>query len=85
MLKGVNKKVVEIVDLENEYFERAILFVKPEPSEHDEKTLKQRAGEYVRTLKYSPRRGISLGRAALWGLQFFAAVGLGVLLAGIIR
>ena len=29
MLKGVNKHVVEVVDMENEYFEKAILFLRP--------------------------------------------------------
>lgn len=85
MLKGVNKKVVEVVDMENEYFERAILFLKPEPPDSDEKTLKQRAGEYIRTIKYTPRRAFSLGRLALGVLRFSAAVGLGLLLANFIH
>ena len=29
MLKGVNKQVVEVVEVDNEFFERAILFIKP--------------------------------------------------------
>ena len=29
MLKGVNKQVVEVVEVDNELLERAILFVKP--------------------------------------------------------
>ena len=32
MLKGVNKQVVEVVEVDNEFFERAILFVKQENS-----------------------------------------------------
>ena len=28
MLKGVNKRVVEVVDIESEYFEKAILFLR---------------------------------------------------------
>ena len=85
MLKGVNKKVVEVVDMENEYFERAILFLKPEQPDSDEKTLKQRAGEYIRTLKYTPRRAFSLGRLSLEVLRYSAAVGLGLLIANFIH
>ena len=32
MLKGVNKRVVEVVDMENEYFEKAIFYIRPEMS-----------------------------------------------------
>ena len=49
MLKGVNKHVVEVVDMENEYFEKAILFLRPGRPGFDESTLRQRAGESVRT------------------------------------
>ena len=36
MLKGVNKQVVEVVEVDNEFFERAILFVKPEKQQNGE-------------------------------------------------
>ena len=39
MLKGVNKHVVEVVDMENEYFEKAILFLRPGRPGFDESTL----------------------------------------------
>jgi len=57
MLKGVNKHVVEVVDIESEYFEKAILFLRPGRPDSDEGTLRQRAGEYLRAIKYRPRRG----------------------------
>ena len=44
MLKGVNKRVVEVVDIENEYFEKAILFLRAGRPDSDENTLRQRAG-----------------------------------------
>ena len=38
MIKGVNKKIIEINDTRNIYFEKAILYVRPEmqdtPSDH---------------------------------------------------
>ena len=68
MLKGVNKRVVEVVDIENEYFEKAILFLRAGRTESDENALRQRAGEYVRTIKYRPRKGISWKKTLLISL-----------------
>ncbi len=73
MLKGVNKHIIEVVDMENEYFEKAILFLRPGHSGSDEGTLRQRAGEYIRTLKYRPRRPFTPWKALA------AALGVGVL------
>ncbi|MGN0654710.1 MAG: hypothetical protein ACI4KD_07325 [Oscillospiraceae bacterium] len=47
MLKGVNKRVIEINNPDGEYFERAILFVKPEKSETPPEKLSQLAKSYV--------------------------------------
>ncbi len=56
MLKGVRKNVVEVVDMENEYFERAILFVKPGKEERDLAVLRHKGKEYINTIAYRPRR-----------------------------
>lgn len=79
MLKGVNKRVVEVVDIENEYFEKAILFLRAGHSDSDEGALRRRAGEYVRAIKYRPRRelpwrGLLLAGAAL-GVVILAVMG----------
>ena len=37
MLRGVNRQIIEVNDIENPYFERAILFVKPGCGEASEK------------------------------------------------
>lgn len=79
MLKGVNKKVVEVIDIENEYFEKAILFIKAEKQERDERTLRQRAGDYISTIRYTPRRPFTLLRVAAWGLKFGSAAALGAI------
>lgn len=81
MLKGVNKHVVEVVDIESEYFEKAILFLRPGRSDSDEGALRQRAGEYLRTIKYRPRRGFSGRWMLIAGLAvagLLLAAGLGV-------
>ena len=41
MLKGINKRVVEVVDIENEYFEKAILFLRAGRPDSDEGLLRQ--------------------------------------------
>ena len=43
MLKGVNRQVLEITQPENKYFERILLFVRPEFSGLSEARLKQQA------------------------------------------
>ena len=47
LLKGVNKRVIEINNPDGEYFERAILFVKPEKNETPPEKLSQLAKRYV--------------------------------------
>lgn len=47
MLKGVNRRIIEISNTENKYFERAIVFVKPQYNNSDEATLKREADGYI--------------------------------------
>ena len=78
MLKGVNKSVVEVVELESEYFEKAILFLRPGKSAADEGTLRRKASEYLGGIRYQPHRK----RPSLWLLAAGLAA-LTVLLAGV--
>ena len=47
MIKGVNKQIIEINDIENEHFYKAILFVRPESSPRSEEYLNKQANEYI--------------------------------------
>lgn len=47
MLKGVNKQVVEIVQADSEYFEKALFFVKPQYSAMSEAKLREQAKQAV--------------------------------------
>ena len=73
MLKGVNKQVVEVVEVDNEFFERAILFVKPEKQQNGEEALRENARRYVGSLRWRPRQPGGCGAsgwpngAAPWG------------------
>lgn len=83
MLKGVNKKVVEVVDIENEYFEKAILFIKVEEQGRDDKTLKQRAGDYLHSIRYTPRTAFTFPRVAVGLFKFGSAAAVGALAANL--
>lgn len=47
MIKGVNKCVIEVADTQDKYFERAILFVRPEYADKKAEILREKAKEYV--------------------------------------
>ncbi len=47
MIKGVNKKVIEINDTENIYFEKAVLYVRPKMLNVPEKHLIKEAGFFL--------------------------------------
>lgn len=79
MLKGVNKSVVEVVDMESEYFEKAILFLRPGRGAVDDGILRRKAGEYLEGIRYRPRRKrtgewLLIGGLVALGLVLGAAV-----------
>ena len=47
MIRGVNKQVIEVLNTENEYFERAILVVSERYAECNRAKLDRKANEYV--------------------------------------
>ena len=56
MIKGVNRRVIEINNPDGEYFEKAILFVKPEKSGDKPETLRMAARKYLSELDENDRR-----------------------------
>ncbi len=48
LVKGVNKKVIEINDTGNEVFEKVVLYIKPKYSLLENKELKKEAGEVLK-------------------------------------
>ncbi len=57
MIKGINRQVVEITQVENEYFERILFFVKPEYSTISEHQLKERAQQIGNSTGAPPAPG----------------------------
>ena len=47
MNKGINRNVIEIVDTDNEVFERAILFVRPQGREQEPDALERSARHFL--------------------------------------
>ena len=56
MIKGVNRRVIEINNPDGEYFEKAILFVKPEKSGDKPETLRMAARKYLSEVDENNRR-----------------------------
>ena len=56
MLKGVSQKVIEVVHTDNRYFEKAILFLRPNVQGEDRADLNAQAGEYLGQLHYQPQK-----------------------------
>ncbi|MDR1674648.1 MAG: hypothetical protein LBR54_04275 [Oscillospiraceae bacterium] len=50
MLKGVNKKIVEINNPDSLYFEKAVLYVRPDIAGTSTKLISQQADSYLKTL-----------------------------------
>lgn len=50
MIKGVNKRIVEINNPQNEYFEKAILYIRPSKQSVPQKELNIEAMDYLNRL-----------------------------------
>ena len=73
MLKGVSQKVIEVVHTDNNYFERAILFLKPGVPEEDRAKLRRRAGEYLTQIDFCPQERQRRRPALADGVKLFLA------------
>ena len=51
MIKGVNKRIIEINEYDSKTFEKAILFLKPNVKNINEITLKNEAKKYLNNLE----------------------------------
>ena len=54
MIKGVNKQIIDVMQTGSQYFERALLFVRPEFSGRDLNQLKQEADRMISSLGQPP-------------------------------
>ena len=83
MIKGVNRQIIEVTQVDNNYFERAWLVIKPEYMNVGANTLDREADRYLKNLKppYTFRNGraflywlVRLGGAAAVGSVLTVAI-----------
>ena len=70
MLRGVNRQIIEVQDIQSAYFERAILFVRPDCGEATERQLRENAAHWLQGAGPLPvksrRKRYRVSRRALW-------------------
>lgn len=71
-MRGVNKLIVEIKDTNSEYFDRAILFLKPEKLGTEQTELNESAQKLLDEVKKGAPRG--RGKVWLWAPAAVLAV-----------
>ncbi len=82
MIRGVNKQIVEISETENDYFERAILFVRPGAIESSESELRKQAKALLQSMGKSGGRARKAKRYKIKGMaRLGVAAGMGATLA----
>lgn len=73
MLKGVNKRVVEIKGKPDSYFEKAILFIRPNYSEESSLKISLAAEEYLSKAIFSKNKKVVYLKKIMIFISFFAA------------
>lgn len=84
MLRGVNKQIIEINSTENDFFEKAILYVRPEKADTDGEELHKKAVKFLcgfnssgniatpenkrRGIKFTHKKAIAAIAAALFSV-----------------
>ena len=81
MLRGVNKKIIEVIDTQNEYFERAILFVKNNRIEENESDIKNNADIFLKDAGTKKFRRMVARAPLIESIKLVGAVMLGAALA----
>jgi len=85
MVRGVNKKMVEVVEMDHEYFERAILIVRPPQQQQEEPLLRQEASRYIKSLRYRPSGKKQLSGRALMLFRLGGAAAAGAALMALLH
>lgn len=62
MLRGVNKHIIEITETNNKYFEKAIIYVKPEYSHMNHNKLTKNANTFLENLTSQDNKEIKTAK-----------------------
>ena len=65
MIKGVNRRIVEITSTEHEYFEKAVLYVKADKSNLPSEKITEEAREYLGRIVPVKKTYLSTGNKLL--------------------
>ena len=76
MIKGVNHRVVEVIDTQSEYFERIIFFVRPEHGDVGETKIREKAKVIADAATEPPPSRVRARRLKLF-LKLLAAAAIG--------
>ena len=68
MIKGVNRRIVEITSTEHEYFEKAVLYVRADKSNLPTENISEEAREYIGRIVPVKRNAASAGNKLLIGM-----------------
>ena len=74
MIKGINKQVLEILETNNGYFEKALFFIKPEFSGISENKLRELAQSEIKSAINPPKQTYINRTNKLLSLVCFAGV-----------
>ncbi len=85
MIKGINRQVLEIHDTGTQYFEKALLFVKPEYSGMSEKSLRSRFTDAFSSANVPVCRKSRLKSRLTAAALMLASAGAGALITLLIR
>lgn len=69
MIKGINRRIVEITSTEHEYFEKAVLYVRPDKSNLPTEKITEEAREYIGRIVPVKRNVLSTGNKLLIGMS----------------
>ncbi len=82
-MRGVNKLILEIKNTENEFFDRAILFLRPEKMNADQSQLNENAQRLLSAVRmdgFNKRRRVKIGLIVLGCVLLAGGVVLAIVL-----
>ena len=74
MVRGTNKRIIEINDTQNPYFERAVLYLKDTQEASSKKAMETQAQRFLSSLAAPLLRGGRISLLQMNGKRWFAAL-----------
>ena len=84
MIKGINKQVLEIIETNNGYFEKALFFIKPEFSGISENKLRELAQAEIKSAINPPKQKFRAKTNKLLSFICFAGIFISGFIVGIL-